>query len=292
MTAATRTIPLVIDPAQRERPLLPHPFPPSELSKPDGWFFGGVGDYFPDLRWDRRPDMAGTGAPEVLHDAWTAVVMAVQQAHGGRLRRGSCYYLNLAGAPLVQQVLGEPVQLCAGFGAWYERTSKIQTGFRWRPSKWADWIDREAGQHLEPLADVHCWLETATHLIDFDGGTGAPDDVWPPIIYRPKSTLLKHPREAQGAGDILMWRSAEARELVGAQIVPRALPIAEHAVELFETFTCGTLEARMEAEAKHRMVTDLGRLLASEIGDRLITSRAFEILETETITDRREPCRA
>jgi hypothetical protein len=194
--------------------------------------------------------------------------MAVQQAQGG-LRRGSCYYLNLAGAPLVQQVLGEPVQLCAGFGAWYERRSKLQTGFRWRPAKWADWIDRDAGQALDPLADVHCWLETATHLIDLDGGTGASDDVWPPIIYRSKSTLLKHPRDAQGAGDILLWRSAEARELVGSQIVPCVLPIAAQAMELFETFTRGTPEARLEASARHKMTTGLGRLLARELGGRL-----------------------
>jgi hypothetical protein len=266
-----------VEPAERERAPRLRPSQ-SEPTRTDGWFFGGCGDYFPELTWENRPpDMARSQAPEVLQDAWTAVVMAVQQAHGG-LRRGSCYWLNLAGAPLAQMVLGEPVNLCAGFAAFFERRTKIQTGFRWRPPKWVGWIDRDAGSHVAPTEDVHCWLETATHLIDFDGGVGAPDDVWPPLIYRPKTTLLKHPRDAQGAGDILLWRSIEARELVGKQIVPLALPIAARAAALFEIFTQGTLAERRDATMQHEMILSLARCIAPERGNQLTARRGDELL--------------
>jgi hypothetical protein len=130
-----------------------------------------------------------------------------------------------------------------------------------------------AGRDLEPLQDIHCWLETATHLIDFDGGAGAPDDVWPPLIYREKWRLPKHFREALiSAGAVLLWRNSEARELVGSQLVPHAVPVAARAVELFEVFTHGTLAARLEATAQHQMITGLGRLLTSELGQQLTGS--------------------
>jgi hypothetical protein len=286
MMKRSRQVPLVIDPAHRERGPALGSLPATAgwagggaLSsvRPTNWLFGGVGDYFPTLTWENRPDMAGTGAPRALQDAWVAVVMAVQQAHGG-LRRGSCYHLNLAGAPLVQKVLGEPVDLCAGYGGWIEHTGMIQTGFRWRPSKWADWIDADAGRHLEPTADVHCWLESSSHLVDLDGGAGAPDEVWPPLIFRRKTTLLKHPREAQGAGEILLWRSAAARELVGARMVPLALPIAARAVELFENFTRGTPEERHVATMQHEMIMRLGRHLAPDPGGRLTRGGALPAL--------------
>jgi hypothetical protein len=233
--------------------------------RPKRWFTGGRGDFFPDLTWENRPaDLARSGAPQVLQDAWVATVMAVQQAHGG-LRNGSCYHLNLSGAPLVQLVLGEPVELCAGYAGFAEHHGLIQTGFRWRPSKWADWIDASEGARMQPLQDLHCWLETPSFYLDFDGGIGG-DDIWPPLIYRRKSTLPRHPRDVRDAGNVLTWANAEARELVGREIVPLAIPIAARAVELFSTFTRGSPEAQIEASAKHRMVMRLGRLLTSERG--------------------------
>ena len=93
------------------------PTVPEDLPEPSGWS-------------KPEPSTAKAEAPTLAlgsEDAWTATVMAVQEARGG-LRRGSCFHLNLAGAPLAQKVLGEPVQLCAGFGRFVERAGWIQTG--------------------------------------------------------------------------------------------------------------------------------------------------------------------
>lgn len=227
-----------------------------------GWTFGGRGDFFANLTWTNRPaDLARSEAPQAVQDAWVAVIMAIQQAHGA-LRRGSCFYVNLVAAPLLLKVLGEPVKLCAGYAGFIERGQKIETGFRWRPGKWRNWIDARAGRELGPLEDIHCWLETDSHLIDFDGGTGDPADVWPPIIYRAKNTLAKHPQEAKGAGAILIWSDVRAREIVGREVVPIILPIAARAAELYDTFTRGTLEAQAAEAAQHEGVRRFARMLA------------------------------
>jgi hypothetical protein len=84
----------------------------------------------------------------------------------GGLRDGSCYYLNLAGWPIVQQVLGEPVQACAGYAGFVSQRGRAECGFRWRPDKWRDLIDADTARHLTPLQDLHVWLETKRHVID------------------------------------------------------------------------------------------------------------------------------
>lgn len=227
-----------------------------------GWTYGGCGDFFADLTWANRPgDLARSGAPQVVQDAWTVTVMSIQQAHGA-LHRGTCFYVNLAGAPLLQKVRAEPVKLCAGYAGFVERGCKIETGFRWRPGKWRDWIDARAGRELGPLEDIHCWLETETHYIDFDGGTGDPEDVWPPLIYRDKATLAKHPQEAKGAGTILVWHDARAREIVGREVVPIILPIAARAAEIYDAFVSGSSEAQAAEAAQHDGVRRFARMLA------------------------------
>jgi hypothetical protein len=83
---------------------------------------------------------------------------------------------------------------------------------RWRPDKWAKWIDAKAGVHVSPMQDIHCWLETRTHIIDCTTGDtlGESNDLWPPLIYWPKWRMPKHPREARAPGSILLWRNKKA----------------------------------------------------------------------------------
>ena len=132
----------------------------------DQWQFGGGGDLFPDLGWANRPDMTGSEAPRELQDAWVAIALAVGLELGGRLRNGACYYINLAGWPIVQHVLGEPVTPCAGYAGFVsEHHGRFECGFRWRPDKWAKWIDANEARHLTPLQDIHVrWRRARTSL--------------------------------------------------------------------------------------------------------------------------------
>ena len=76
----------------------------------------------------------------------------------------------MTAAPLAQEVLGEPVNACAGYAGFVERTGRSEFGMRWRPDKWGKWIDATSGAHVSPLQDIHVWLETRTHVIDFTMG--------------------------------------------------------------------------------------------------------------------------
>jgi hypothetical protein len=53
-------------------------------------------------------------------------------------------------------------------------------------------------------------------MIDFSTGDaiGDLDNSRPPLVYRPSWRLPKHPREATGAGTILLWRDARAIEML------------------------------------------------------------------------------
>lgn len=123
------------------------------------WRYGGSGDLFPDLTWDNRPDMTGSEAPQWLQDAWVATMLAMKDVLGV-VKDGNCFLVNTTAGALVQEVLGEPVTPCAGYAAFIEPSGRIEFGMRWRPEKWARWIDANAGAHVSPVQDVHVWLET------------------------------------------------------------------------------------------------------------------------------------
>jgi hypothetical protein len=108
---------------------------------------GGEGDLFADLSWTNRPDMSGSEAPRRLQDAWVATVLAIRDLCGS-VRNGSCHLINLAAAPLVAEALGEPVEACAGYGRFVGAGLRLEFGLRWRPSKWAEWIDASAAAHF------------------------------------------------------------------------------------------------------------------------------------------------
>jgi len=197
---------------------------------------GGRGDLFPELSWDNRPDFTGSEAPEPLQAAWVATVLAIRDLCGS-VRNGSCHLINLAARPLVEQALGEPVEACAGFGAFIGAGGgRLEFGFRFRPEKWAQWIDADRAAHLTPEQDVHCWLETKTHVVDFSTGDTMGDvgHTWPPLIYWPKSKFPRHPREAREAGSILLWRHRRAIEIVSEHLAPVVPPIAWRAMEIWE----------------------------------------------------------
>ena len=91
-------------------------------------------------------------------------------------------------------------------------------------------VDRcQRGGYVSPLQDIHGWLETRTHVIDFTTGDtmGESGDLWPPLIHWPKWRFPKHPREARAPGSILLWRNAKAWTLS-----PR-LPLLTRAFEIY-----------------------------------------------------------
>ena len=198
------------------------------------WLFGGGGDLFPGLDWANRPDLTGSEASEDLQRAWVATVMAIRDVRGA-VRAGSCFYINLAARPLVQEILGETVHPCAGHAGFVGDRGKFECGFRWRPEKWKDWIDATAGSHLSPLQDLHTWMETKTHIIDFSTGDamGDPDDAWPPLLCWPKWKLPKHPREVRGSRTMLLWRNAAALAIPTVALAHIVEPIAERAFEIY-----------------------------------------------------------
>ena len=99
---------------------------------------------------------------------------------------------------------------------------------------WAKWIDAGEGAHVSPLQDIHCWLETGTHIVDFTMGDtmGESNDLWPPLIYWPKFRFPKHPREARAPGSILLWRNAKALDAI-APLAPLVLPLVTRAFEIY-----------------------------------------------------------
>lgn len=210
------------------------------------WLCGGGGDLFPDLTWTNRPDMTGSEAPEALQDAWVATMLSIKMMVG-RVAEGSCFLVNLTAYPLVQRVLGETVNPCAGYGGFVGATRTMQIGHRWRPSKWADYIDGSASAHLRPLQDVHTWLETQTHIVDFTTGDtmGDIDGEWPPLIYWPKWKMPKHPRETRGRDGVtmLLWRNKEAAEMVIRELAPVVAPIIAVAAHILDDESARHIDA-------------------------------------------------
>jgi hypothetical protein len=213
------------------------------------WRYGGDGDLFPDLTWTNRPDMTGSEAPQFLQDAWTAVFLAIKDVLGAA-KNGGCFLINMTAGPLVQEVLGEPVAPCAGYAAFIERNARIEFGMRWRPEKWSRWIDASAGAHVRPVQDIHVWLETHTHVIDFTTGDSMEGGSfsWPPLIYRQKSCFPKHPREAREPGSILLWRNAKALRAI-AEMTPLIPPLASRAFEIYAKRSRGTRHDKEKSQA-------------------------------------------
>ncbi len=195
-----------------------------------GWLYGGSDVLFPGLTWATRPNMAGSEASEDLQRAWVATIMAIQDVLGA-VKNGNCFLVAMTAGPLAEHVLGEPVQPCAGYAGFVERTGRSEYGMRWRPDKWAKWIDAGGGAHVSPVQDIHSWLETRTHIVDFT--MGEANDLWPPLIYWPKFQFPKHPREAREPGSILLWRNAKALDAIGP-LAPLVLPLVSRAFQLYE----------------------------------------------------------
>lgn len=208
--------------------------------QPAGWIAGGDGDLWRGLTWSKRPDMTGSEAPAPLQDVWVATILAIRNVCG-TLSNGTCHLINVTAAPLVERVLGEHVAVCAGYGAFVGHGARLEFGFRWRPDKWARWIDGAKAAHMDPEADVHTWLETQTQVIDFSTGDTMGDvgHTWPPMIHWRKERFPKHPREAR-AGSILLWRSARAAELVTEHLSPIAPIITRRAAEVLSAATRST----------------------------------------------------
>ena len=174
-----------------------------------------------------------------------------------RVKNGNCFLVNVTAAPLVQEVLGEPVQACAGYAAFVERTGRSEYGMRWRPEKRGKWIDASAGAHVSPLQDIHCWLETCTHVIDFTMGDtlGESDDLWPPLIHWPK---WRFPREARAAGSILLWRNAKALDAI-APLAPLVLPLMTRAFEIYAELGLICASAARRGDMDERSTLRSGR---------------------------------
>ena len=100
------------------------------------WQYGGSDELFPNLTWETRPNMAGSEASEDLQRAWVATITAIQVLLGA-VKNGNCFLVAMTAGPLVEHVLGEPVQPCAGYAGFVERTGRSEYGMRWRPEKWA-----------------------------------------------------------------------------------------------------------------------------------------------------------
>jgi bifunctional DNA primase/polymerase-like protein len=199
----------------------------------------GSGDLFPDLTWTNRPDMTGSDAPGALQDIWVAVMLAMR-ATMGAIKPGKCFVTAFAALPVIQARFDETAVACAGYAGFVDEHGRGEFGFRWRPEKWANWVDANGGMHLSPLQDVHTWIETATHIIDLSTGDemSAATTRWPPLMYRPKWQMPKHPREARcekpGERKILLWRNAAALAIPTLVAEPVAAPITARAMEILD----------------------------------------------------------
>jgi hypothetical protein len=205
-----------------------------------------MADLFPALAWTNRPDMTGSEAPNVLQDIWVATMRAMRDVHGG-IKPGACFVTVAAALPLVQELFDAKAVACAGYAAFVDDGGIAEWGYRWRPDKWAKWVDAAAGAHLTPLQDVHTWIETETHVIDFSTGDEMDEGPvpWPPLMYRAKWRMPKHPREARcdkpGELKLLLWRQAEALALPMVVAEPIARPMTVRAREILES--AGRMEA-------------------------------------------------
>ena len=183
-----------------------------------------VRDLLPGLCWDTRPDVTGSRAPEDLQRAWVATAMAIREIVGA-VTPGRCLWLNFVARPLVENLLGEPVRLRAGFAMFVTGPGGADCswfGNQYCPDKWRQGF----GMPLIPPTehDFHAWLETETHVIDLSPFQVAPmmEDsnehypikgalgTWPPMLYWPKRELPKHPREAWEDRKLLVWHKDTA----------------------------------------------------------------------------------
>lgn len=231
----------------------------------DGKIWGvEVCDALPDLTWETRPNMEGSGATEALQMVWTAVVMAHREAHGA-ISTGQCVPINIVAQAIAEKVLGEPVELCAGFA--FFATGKgpadgADFGRRHCPDKWRKALG--VGAPIFPAEhDHHVWLETKTHLIDFTTFQIAPmmrrsnltfsvkgaEGTWPPMIYWQKRDLPTHPRDAWGDRKLLLWRKREALALLSPQVREDMLAaVGRRPFEIFEALESGLAVKAAESD--------------------------------------------
>jgi hypothetical protein len=144
-------------------------------------------------------------------------------------------------APLVERVIGEPATPCAGYARFVAAGQRIEFGLRWRPDKWAPFVDGydRAIRELDVMADLHVWIETRAHVIDFstfqiEAMMQDAGGAWPPLICWPKWRLPKHPREARGDRALLLWRNPAALLIPMIVAEPVVGPATRRALEIFE----------------------------------------------------------
>ncbi|MGA7329419.1 MAG: hypothetical protein WBX25_34295 [Rhodomicrobium sp.] len=191
-------------------------------------------DLYPDLTWDNRPDMDGSGASEELQRVWVAMCMALREVQGA-LIAGKCLALNYAASPLVSEVLGVPVEIRVGYALF--STGKgpgdnVAFGQQWTPDKWKKAFGLNSD--IPPAnMDYHVWLETAQHVIDLTAFQIAPmmrdsnkafhikgkEGTFPPMIYWAKRDLPAHPRDSCGDRKILLYWSPKAKAWLGDALV-------------------------------------------------------------------------
>lgn len=222
------------------------------------WTYGGGPERLHEgLTIENMPDLTGSGASAELAQAWVCTIQAVQDMTGA-LRSGSCFLLNHSAAPLVEIILGERVERCAGFAAFFTKKAKFECGFRYAPRKWDNWIDRHAADGLRPLQDIHAWLETRTHYIDFSIFEGIGDgERWPPLLCMPKSDMPRHPREAGGRQSVLTWRSPVALQAVEENVGAMTAMIGARALQIFAATATARSVDRRRPPASSTGKTDL-----------------------------------
>jgi hypothetical protein len=91
--------------------------------------------------------MAGSEATEDLQRAWVAAIMAIQDVLGF-VKNGNCFLVAMTARPLVEHVLGEPVQPCAGYAGFVERTGRQVRHALAPPKSGTKWVDANAGAHV------------------------------------------------------------------------------------------------------------------------------------------------
>jgi hypothetical protein len=216
-------------------------------------------DLFVGLNWDNRPDMIHSLASEDLQRVWVATCMAFRELLGAVVQR-QCLQLNAIAAPLLEQVLGEPIEPQAGFALFVTGNGSADSsdfGRRWCPAKWRSHLYRGANTEDGPAAaDYHAWCETKSHVIDMSTFQIAPlmqesnetfpikgsEGTFPPMIYWPKSSLPSHPREAWGDRKLLLWRKREALDIVleaFSRLWPQLEPVVDRSFEIYEALKLG-----------------------------------------------------
>jgi hypothetical protein len=229
------------------------------------------GDLYPDLTWEKRPDMVGSGASEELERVWVGTIMAFREIFGA-LIKGKCLTLNLAALPLVREVLGTPVETRTGFAMFSTGmggSDFVEFGRRWMPDKWKRILTSGTPDAAKSM-DFHSWLETSSHIIDLTTFQIAPamrasnksypvkgrEGTWPPMIYWAKRDLPTHPRDSYGDRKLLLHWSPKAIAWINS------LPEDDRLVEAVTARSREITEALKCGERIEAAPSELSRALA------------------------------